>query len=122
MAGKIGGKLIFKGANDAQQSLESGSIVTISNPHSVADGLLTAALGTLTFPIIKENVEAIVTVSEVKKFRAGKIYLLLGRNKNRYEIDLGKNENNRGAKRFSCFCCCFIEKTSNRRKKSRNCS
>jgi threonine dehydratase len=33
------------------------------NPKTIADGLLTS-LGTLTFPIIQQNVEQIVTVSE----------------------------------------------------------
>jgi threonine dehydratase len=58
------GTYVAIGADDALQSFTSGKIVTISHPQSVADGLLTAALGTLTFPIIKENAEAILTVSE----------------------------------------------------------
>lgn len=57
-------EIYCQGADDALQSFTSGKIVTITHPQSVADGLLTAALGTLTFPIIKANVEAIVTVSE----------------------------------------------------------
>ena len=50
-------------ADDAQRSLKAGGIVPSLNPKTVADGLLTS-LGQLTFPIIQERVEQIVTVSE----------------------------------------------------------
>lgn len=50
-------------ADDAFRSLKSGEIIPSVNPKTVADGLLTS-LGVLTFPIIKERVEQIVTVSE----------------------------------------------------------
>jgi threonine dehydratase len=50
-------------ADDAQRSLRSGAIVPSVKPDTIADGLLTS-LGTLTFPIIQEGVEQIVTVSE----------------------------------------------------------
>lgn len=50
-------------ADDAFRSLQVGQIIPSVNPKTVADGLLTS-LGTLTFPIIKERVEQIVTVSE----------------------------------------------------------
>jgi threonine dehydratase len=50
-------------ANDAYRSLKSGEIVPSVKPKTIADGLLTS-LGTLTFPIIQERVEQIVTVSE----------------------------------------------------------
>ena len=51
-------------ADDAFRSLQAGQILPSENPKTVADGLLTS-LGTLTFPIIQENVEQIVRVSEV---------------------------------------------------------
>ncbi len=50
-------------ADDAYRSLQSGTIVPSIHPKTIADGLLTS-LGSLTFPIIQERVEQIVTVSE----------------------------------------------------------
>lgn len=50
--------------NDGQQSMARGEIVTIPVPRSIADGALTTALGLHTFPIIREKVEAIATVSD----------------------------------------------------------
>ena len=50
-------------ADDAFRSLQAGRIIPSENPKTIADGLLTS-LGALTFPIIQQNVEQIVTVSE----------------------------------------------------------
>jgi threonine dehydratase len=50
-------------ADDAYRSLKAGEIIPSVNPKTIADGLLTS-LGTLTFPIIQQRVEQIVTVSE----------------------------------------------------------
>lgn len=50
-------------ADDAFRSMKEGKILPSENPQTIADGLLTS-LGTLTFPIIRERVEQIVTVSE----------------------------------------------------------
>src|SRR5262249_30239696 len=50
-------------ADDAFRSLAAGRIIDAGNPKTVADGLLTS-LGNLTFPLIREGVERIVTVSE----------------------------------------------------------
>jgi threonine dehydratase len=50
-------------ADDAYRSLEAGEILPSVNPKTIADGLLTS-LGTLTFPLIRQHVEQIVTVSE----------------------------------------------------------
>jgi threonine dehydratase len=52
-----------EGADDAFRSLRAGRILPSVDPKTVADGLRTS-LGTLTFPIIRERVEQIVTVSE----------------------------------------------------------
>jgi len=52
-----------EGADDAFRSLAAGRILPSVNPRTIADGLLTS-LGDLTFPIIRERVEQIVTVSE----------------------------------------------------------
>jgi threonine dehydratase len=50
-------------ADDAFRSLKAGEIVPSVKPKTIADGLLTS-LGNITFPIIQERVEQIVTVSE----------------------------------------------------------
>lgn len=50
-------------ADDAFRSMIAGKIMPSMNPNSIADGLL-SSLGSLTFPIIQERVEQIVTVSE----------------------------------------------------------
>lgn len=50
-------------ADDAYRSLQAGRILPSENPRTIADGLLTS-LGSLTFPIIQQNVEQIITVSE----------------------------------------------------------
>ena len=51
-----------EGADDAYRSMQSGKIEP-SQSNTIADGLLTN-LGDKTFPIIKENVERVVTVSD----------------------------------------------------------
>lgn len=50
-------------ADDAYRSMKAGEIIPSVNPKTIADGLLTS-LGTLTFPIVQQCVEQIVTVSE----------------------------------------------------------
>jgi threonine dehydratase len=51
------------GADDAYRSFQAGYIIPSVNPKTMADGLLTS-LGDITFSIIKEKVDDIVTVSE----------------------------------------------------------
>lgn len=50
-------------ADDAFRSMQAGTILPSVGPRTIADGLLTS-LGPLTFPIIQQCVEQIVTVSE----------------------------------------------------------
>jgi threonine dehydratase len=50
-------------ADDAYRSIIAGEILPSIHPKTIADGLLTS-LGTLTFPIIQQCVEQVVTVSE----------------------------------------------------------
>ena len=52
-----------KGADDAYRSLKAGHIIPAENPQTIADGLLTS-LGSYTFPILRQHLERIVTVSE----------------------------------------------------------
>jgi threonine dehydratase len=57
------------GADDAYRSLQAGHIIPSVHPQTIADGLLTS-LGELTFAIIQQHVERIVTVSEEAIIRA----------------------------------------------------
>ena len=50
--------------NDFQQSLERGEVVHIDVPVTIADGLQTQAPGEITFPIVREHVKSIVTVTD----------------------------------------------------------
>jgi threonine dehydratase len=52
-----------KGADDAFRSIRDNTIYPSENPKTICDGLLTA-LGQYTFPIVKDNVERIITVEE----------------------------------------------------------
>lgn len=52
--------------NDGQQSLAKGEVVSIPIPKSIADGALTPSLGDHNFPIIRANVEKIVTVTDAQ--------------------------------------------------------
>jgi threonine dehydratase len=58
-----------KGADDAYRSLQAGEIIPSVNPQTIADGLRTS-LGDLTFAIMRQHVEQIVTVSEAAITRA----------------------------------------------------
>ena len=62
-----------EGADDAYRSLKSGKI-ELSQANSIADGLLTS-LGDKTFPIIKEHVKEIITVSDEEIIQALKLVL-----------------------------------------------
>lgn len=50
--------------NDTQQSLLRGEIVRIAVPQTIADGAQTQSSGRLTFPVIREHVGEIVTVTD----------------------------------------------------------
>jgi len=52
-----------KNADDAYRSLKEGKIIPQTNPDTIADGLRTS-LGDVTFPILKEHLHEIITVSE----------------------------------------------------------
>ncbi len=57
------------GADDAARSLASGTLIPQTGPRTIADGLLTS-LGQLTWPIIRDHVEGVVTVAEEEIVRA----------------------------------------------------
>ena len=50
--------------NDVQQSLRRGEIVHIDVPQTIADGAQTQAPGRLTFPVIRELVDDVLTVTD----------------------------------------------------------
>jgi threonine dehydratase len=51
-------------ADDATKSFYSKTLHTVHNPPTIADGTRTSSLGKLTFPLILEYVDDMVTVSE----------------------------------------------------------
>jgi threo-3-hydroxy-L-aspartate ammonia-lyase len=52
--------------NDGQRSLRSGAIVHIETPRTIADGAQTQHLGELTFAIIREQVDDILTAPDAE--------------------------------------------------------
>nr|WP_314605848.1 threo-3-hydroxy-L-aspartate ammonia-lyase [uncultured Janthinobacterium sp.] len=52
--------------NDGQQSFRSGRIVHIDTPKTIADGAQTQHLGNITFPIIRRDVDDVLTVSDAQ--------------------------------------------------------
>ncbi len=57
-------------ADDATRSFKTGTLHTVSNPKTIADGARTPSLGTLTFPLVRQNVDDMVTVSDDDLVRA----------------------------------------------------
>ena len=51
------------GADDAARSMQAGQLIPQTGPDTIADGLLTS-LGELNWPIIRDHVEQIVTVTD----------------------------------------------------------
>jgi threonine dehydratase len=51
-------------ADDATRSFRTGTLQTVHNPRTIADGARTASLGTLTFPLVRKHVDDMVTVSD----------------------------------------------------------
>jgi threo-3-hydroxy-L-aspartate ammonia-lyase len=54
------------GADDTRRSLARGERVALSEPRSIADGLLASSPGTLTFPIIRRLVGEVVSVTDAQ--------------------------------------------------------
>ncbi|MQR01107.1 threo-3-hydroxy-L-aspartate ammonia-lyase [Glaciimonas soli] len=68
--------------NDGQRSFRSGQIVRIATPVTIADGTQTQQLGALTFPVIQQRVDDILTVSdqelvETMKFFASRMKMMV---------------------------------------------
>ncbi|MFB6232149.1 MAG: threo-3-hydroxy-L-aspartate ammonia-lyase [Salinibacter sp.] len=56
--------------DDATRSFHSGELQTVKNPDTVADGARTPYLGDVTFPLVLEHVDDMVTVSDGTLVRA----------------------------------------------------
>ena len=52
--------------NDGQQSFRSGAIVHIDTPRTIADGAQTQQLGQITFPIVRRDVDDVLTASDAE--------------------------------------------------------
>ena len=68
--------------NDGQQSFRAKKMVRIDVPKTIADGAQTQQLGSLTFPVIAELVDDIVTVSDAQlvdamKFAASRMKMIV---------------------------------------------
>jgi threo-3-hydroxy-L-aspartate ammonia-lyase len=68
--------------NDGQRSFRIGSIVQIDVPTTIADGAQTQHLGSHTFPVIRELVDDVITVSDTDlvatmKFFASRMKLVV---------------------------------------------
>ncbi len=50
--------------DDATRSFHSGVLHTVSNPQTIADGARTPALGDITFPLVRQFVDDMLTVSD----------------------------------------------------------
>jgi threonine dehydratase len=51
-------------ADDATRSFSTGTLQTVQNPPTIADGTRTPSLGQITFPLVLKFVDAMNTVSE----------------------------------------------------------
>ncbi|MGH8821428.1 MAG: threo-3-hydroxy-L-aspartate ammonia-lyase [Rhodoferax sp.] len=68
--------------NDGQQSFRSGTIVRIETPRTIADGAQTQHLGHYTFPIIRRDVDDVLTATdeqlvECMRFVAARMKLVI---------------------------------------------
>ena len=52
--------------DDATRSFKTGVLQSVDNPQTIADGARTASLGALTFPLVRANVDDMVTVSDAE--------------------------------------------------------
>jgi len=50
--------------DDATRSFKTGTLQTVKNPHTIADGARTPSLGRLTFPLVRRHVADMMTVSD----------------------------------------------------------
>jgi threonine dehydratase len=56
--------------DDATRSFRTGTLHTVRNPKTIADGARTPSLGAVTFPLVRQYVDDMVTVSDDDLLRA----------------------------------------------------
>jgi threonine dehydratase len=56
--------------DDATRSFHSGTLQTVHNPDTIADGARTSSLGSITFPLIRQNVDDMLGVTDEDLVRA----------------------------------------------------
>ena len=56
--------------DDATRSFRTGTLQTVRNPNTIADGARTPSLGAVTFPLVRRYVDDMVTVSDEDILRA----------------------------------------------------
>ena len=56
--------------DDATRSFRTGTLQTVRNPKTIADGARTPSLGAVTFPLVRQYVDDMVTVSDDDLLRA----------------------------------------------------
>ena len=56
--------------DDATRSFHTGVLQTVDNPRTIADGARTPSLGRLTFPLVRANVDDMVTASDAELIEA----------------------------------------------------
>jgi threo-3-hydroxy-L-aspartate ammonia-lyase len=56
--------------DDATRSFRTGTLHTVKNPRTIADGARTPSLGAVTFPLVRQYVDDMVTVSDDDILRA----------------------------------------------------
>jgi threonine dehydratase len=56
--------------DDATRSFRTGTLHTVRNPRTIADGARTPSLGAVTFPLVRQYVDDMVTVSDDDILRA----------------------------------------------------
>ncbi|EEF51168.1 serine racemase isoform X1 [Ricinus communis] len=61
-----------KGANDAAQSKAAGEIITLPETNTIADGLR-ASLGSLTWPVVRDLVDDVITLEDNEIVEAMKL-------------------------------------------------
>ena len=57
-------------ADDATKSFNIGTLHTVNNPPTIADGTRTPCLGKLTFPLVRKYVDDMQTVPEAAIMKA----------------------------------------------------
>jgi threonine dehydratase len=55
--------------DDATRSFHMGILQTVHNPDTIADGARTSSLGKITFPLIRQNVDDMLTVTDEELVR-----------------------------------------------------